>query len=621
MRVLYAEKVGDHIETNATFADKEPMRQIPGSTFHNPPPVWSLKLSWSACKQLRGTFGDRLQIGPELAAWAQAEIVRRVQPAMDLRFRADDEGLKLPLPLPPGRELLPFQTPDVLWCLAAGSGLLTNPTGAGKTVVALTWLRNMAIDRAVVFCKTAKKLDWAEECELWYPELEPIVVTGSAKERRELIQEAGRYGGLCIVGLEVARTHSRLAPYGSVALTQAEKTPKDLNFEAFEAAICDEAHRLADPKSKWTRAVWSVGHQDSVEHRLAMTATETTKGLDTIWSALHFADPVEWPSRSKFIERYVEVFTDFWGGKTYGVCRPQMEEEWREIFEPRSRHLPKEVVLPHLPKMERAGSKKAAATGREEYPWKVREVEMTKEQAAAYRQMTELSLAELRDGEVIAVTNAAAQYVRLGQFASSCAYLGEPKPVRDRKTGETVMRRPVELELPSNKIAAFLDDLEDWQKDDDPVIAFASSRKLLKLLASQLDKKKVPYSAVWGGQTEMERHEDITRFRTGQTDLILVVISAGGEGLNLQRARVGAVLQRSWARWEDIQMEGRWQRPGSEQYESLLRVDYVSPGTVDVGQLDVLDDKDEVLESVHQTKETIARIMRGGHPRPKEEDS
>lgn len=584
MRTVYAERVGDAIELNTTYADKELARSIPGSRFHTPPPVWTVPLSWATCQQLRGTFGAGLEVGPELRAWAVADLEGRVRTAQAMRDAAS--GGPIPLKPPGGRKLRPFQESDVRWMLAAGSGLLMNPVGAGKTISVLTWMRNVGVETALVICPAAMRLVWEAECCDWYPELPPIPIIGSAAQRRKLIQEVRDYGGLAIIGWEGLRAHSRLAPYGQIRLSESEKTPKDLNYIKWDAAVADEAHRMQDPKSKQTRAAWGVGQGD-VAHRWGLTATLQTKGLDTIWPALHFVDPNEWQSRSKFIDRYCHTSLNFWGGMTIGALRPEMEQEFFAIFDPRSRRLPKPVVLPQLPPVVRI----------------LKELDMTKEQAEAYRQMADLSLAQVLGGGVVVATSAAAQYTRLGQFASSFAR------VEQHEGG----KETVELELPSNKVAAFLDDLEDWLAQDESVAAFATSRRLINLTSEVLTRKKIPHSLVVGGQPDMLRFEEIQKFQRGEVPVILVVIAAGGSGITLTRARIGAFLQRSWSRVDDTQAEGRFHRIGSEQHESVIRVDYVSRETVDVGQLDVLQAKEDMSQVIMRDAETIRRIMTGQH--------
>jgi SNF2 family DNA or RNA helicase len=596
--IIYAEKVGESIELNAGYTDKELTRAIPGSRFHSPPPVWTVPLSWAACRQLRGTFNARLRVGPELIEWAQTELTERINKALALREAY--EGAEIPLKPPAGLKLRPFQQCDVAWMLAAESGLLMNPVGAGKTPVACTWMRNKTLERALVICPAQMRLVWVEEMSKWYPELEAIPIIGTAGERRKLIQEVADYGGLAIVGLEAARLHSRLAPYGQVKLTEAEKQPKDLNLINWQAVLVDEAHRLADPKSKQTRASWAIGV--GATHRWGITATPQTKGLDTLWAVLHFTDPVEWPSRTKFIDRYATTVTNFWGGMTVGALKPEMEQEFQSIFDPRSRRLPKAIVLPQLPPVVRI----------------VKELEMTPEQREAYRQMSELSIAQVKEQDVVVATSTAAQYTRLGQFASSFARVEERLVnVRDKETGEVEqkMKQFVELELPSNKIAAFLSDLEDWRAQEEAVCVWASSRRLIVLLSEILTKKKIKHALIVGGQKDIERFEEIKRFQEGEVDVILGVIKAGGTGITLSRARIGAVLQRSWSNVEDQQMEGRWNRIGSEIHSSTMRVDYLSKETVDIGQFyDVLPGKEDMLQKVLRDKETIERMMRGSRP-------
>jgi SNF2 family DNA or RNA helicase len=591
---LYAEIVGDAIELNATYRDKDVVRSIPGSRFHSPPPVWTVPLTWPACVQLRGSFRDALELGPNLTEWGHRELEERIKPALAWRERIDPGGERLALPPPKPNELRPYQQADVHWMLAAKAGVFMNPVGSGKTVVLLTWMRNLALDRVLVVCPAQAKMVWRDLCQVWYPELGPVVVSGGVAERRAKIQEVADYGGLAIVNFEVMRMHSRLAPYGQTRLDPKEKVPKDLNFVDWDAVIVDEAHRLGDPTSKQTRAVWGAGLE--VESSWAVTATPIRKGMDTLWPTLHFALPREHPSKTKFVDRYCMTSTNFWGGVTVGAIRPEMEQEWLNVFEPRSRRLPKKIVLPLLPPIEPV----------------LRVVPMHPQQAAAYEQMKKKALAELDAGDIIIATSTAAQYTRMGQFASSYAYTVDTGKTKFNKEGVEVPVINVELKAPSNKIAAFLEDLEDWRAQEESVIAAATSRRFINLLSETLEKKKIKHARIVGGQGEMERYEQIQSFQSGDVDLILVVISAGGSSITLTRARIMAMLQRSWSKVDDEQMEGRYQRIGSEGHTSLLRVDYVSEGTCDLGQLDVLSGKDDIMQGgALRDRQTIEKILNG----------
>lgn len=89
--MAYAERNCDSnkIDVQTAWAQKEQIKSIPGSSWDGERGVWTTRLSWAACVQLRGIFGDDLKIGPELRAWAAGERARRVDPANSLRDRTD----------------------------------------------------------------------------------------------------------------------------------------------------------------------------------------------------------------------------------------------------------------------------------------------------------------------------------------------------------------------------------------------------------------------------------------------------------------------------------------------------------------------------------------------------
>ncbi len=153
---------------------------------------------------------------------------------------------------------------------------------------------------------------------------------------------------------------------------------------------------------------------------------------------------------------------------------------------------------------------------------------------------------------------------------------------------------------------------------EEAVIVFASSRRLIELTSAVLDKKKIKHAKIVGGQNEMLRHEQKAMFQDGTVDVILVVIQAGGSGITLSRATVAAFLQRSWSRVDDQQAEGRGYPTDPGATTNIMRVDYVAPGTVDVGQLDVLAMKEHSMQQVLRDKELIAKMLRGARITPED---
>lgn len=83
------ERVGDEVVLTAPLVSTERVKQIPGARFVAKTRSWRLPLSWATCTVARGVFGDDLEVGPELVAWAVEEKRTRIDPAMAVREAAE----------------------------------------------------------------------------------------------------------------------------------------------------------------------------------------------------------------------------------------------------------------------------------------------------------------------------------------------------------------------------------------------------------------------------------------------------------------------------------------------------------------------------------------------------
>jgi len=550
--------------------DREGVKSIPGSRWNSEVKKWHTPLSWSACRQLRAVFGDRLEIGPELWKWAKSELDLRVAPSLALR---NELSIQDPGGLPHG--LYNFQEVGALFLITAKQALCADEMGSGKTIQVIAAAKAVNELPMLVIAPNSCKRSWAREVEKWWPGIPVYVVDGTAPKRQKILAEAGDNPGVVIINYESVRLHSRLAPYGSIALTDAEKTPKELNFIPWKIVISDESHKLSSPRTKWTRAVWAVGHGPSVRFRWALTGTPLTNAPDTLFPILHFLNPQEWPSKTQFISRYcLTGFNPFGGLDVFGI-RPEMQTEFEDIFHPRFRRCVKEAILPQLPPII----------------YERRDVQMNPKQAKAYNTMAESLWATTDDGSMVIASSALAQLTRMVQFASSYAELTEDG---------------VRLSDPSCKLDALMEDLADF---NEPVVVFAQSRQLIEMAANRLEKADISYSIIKGGQTTDVRQNQIDSFQEAKVDVCLVVISAGGVGVTLNRARIGIFLQRSFSNVDQQQAIGRIHRIGSEHHESVVVIDYVTENSIESAQLEILAGKAEMLEEVVKDKVALKRLL------------
>lgn len=371
-----------------------------------------------------------------------------------------------------------------------------------------------------------------------------------------------------------------------------ERCARELNEIKWTTIIPDEAHRMKDPKSKQTRALWALRTPETVI-RHPLTGTPIADAPQDFWSLLHFIDPDAWPNRGKYIDRWCLTTFNPFGGTTIIGLKPETRDEFFQITDPYVRRMPKAVVLSQLPPKV----------------YSTRYVEMTPKQAKAYQTMRDEMVTQLEDagyGDRLVAINPLTQMIRLSQFASSYAYL-EEEMVHNPTTGLTEPKMVVHLSDPSNKVDALMDLAEEL--NGEPAGVFAQSRQLIELASKRMEKAGIPHVMIVGGQGAAERQVNIERFQRGEVPFVLATVGAGGVGITLTRGRTCVFLQRSWSMIENQQAEDRFHRIGSEIHESINIIDIVTPGTIEEYQREALEAKGDRAQELLRDEAFIRKIL------------
>jgi SNF2 family DNA or RNA helicase len=584
---------GKHIRLEVEWRYKELCKSIPGSSWSTADQTWRIPLSWSSCLALRSTFRDDLVINQDLNGWAMHELETRIAPANNLRDLEEFVD-------PENEDLFPHQRAGVKFLASAKRALLADEPGLGKTAQAIRALKELNKNGEDVFpslivCPNTLKKNWAREFARWYPGVTTQVIKGTASQRKKQFEtQADVY----IINWESLRSHSRLAPYGSVALARCtscgghdEKVSanrcevhiRELNEIDFKAVVADEIHRSKDPKSKQTRALWSATGDAQI--RFALTGTPVANNVVDMWSILHWLSPEDWSSKTKWIDRMVDTMLNAFGGMMVLGVKPHMEEEFQKTISHHMRRMLKARVLPWLPPVinER------------------RDIEMSAKQKKAYDQMRDHMITQLESGEALSAPSVLTQTIRLLQFASSYAEI-----VVDERTGEP---RAV-LASPSCKVDSLMDDIKSGDFGDDSVAVCAVSRQLIELLSAELTKNKIEHGLITGAQDEDERQQAIDDFQSGRIKWILFTAQAGGVGVTLTAARRLVMLQRPWSLVDHKQALDRVHRIGSEIHDSVIITDYVTEGTIEERVLQVLETKADNFEQIVHDKAKLLDLLK-----------
>lgn len=569
---------GKRINIASEYRDRDRMKLVPGAKWDTEERTWWTPLSWAACVQLRGVFGQELQVGQNLGAWSRNEVQTRILPCLELRNAEDSDGVD--------ERLYPFQRAGVMFMANAKQALNADEMGLGKTVQGIMALEQLGDDAypALIVCPNSKKFDWAEERDpfgnisggfaYFAPHRRVEVIHGGKSQRvKQIARVRDGEADVLVINWEGLRNHTRVSGYGSVNLTDAEKELKELNEVGLRSVIADEAHRGKDPQAKQTRALWWVG--DHAEYRFALTGTPVANSPEDAWALMRFVSPLEFPVKGRFIDRYALQTWSLWGSLVVAGLKSETKDELFKILEPRMIRRTKKMVMPQLP----------------EKVYTTRTIELVPKQRKAYDQLRKDMLAEL-DGGILLATNPLTRLTRLLQFASA--------------HGEIDAEENLILTEPSCKVDALEEIVEELGQQQ--AVVFAESRQLIELAFKRLQKKGVSSAMLTGTVPPPERAENVQNFQSGKTRILLLTLGAGGEGLTLTAASVAIFLQRSFSAVKNAQAEDRIYGRVNDAHGAEI-IDVIARDTVEDRIREVLADKDAKLQEIVRDEENLRRWL------------
>lgn len=618
-----ADIIDDRIVLNTERPDQPRVKALLGARHDKVLDKWTLPLTWTSAVSLLNEFKDRFLASPALNEWGFQERDNRIGPAMALRDRLDlhgvdrsksDRSTDLALIADQiGDELglHPYQKVGAAWAATIRRGMLLDEQGTGKTVQTISAIK--ALQRngenpfpVVVIAPATVKRVWEREFEHWYPELTVVNVKGSAVQRRKQLTTPAH---VYIISYNTVTKHSKMAKYGSTAIRKCvdcggcdptitedkcQAHVRELNTINPRTVVVDEAHRLLNPTSTWTRSVWALS--DKADYMYALTGTPVQESVADYWSLLRLVSPKEFPAKTKFLDRYAMVSYNPWGAVEVNGLNPMREGEFHAVTTPYTRRVLKDIVLSFLPPIVT----------------ETRTVPMGPAQSKAYRDMEKTLIAEL-DGSVepMVATKPIFKAMRLMQLASSYAEVLPPDPSESTDENSEEPTSTVKLKAPSNKVNAFLEDIAagDYDQTGAGVVVFAQSRQLLEILSKEMTAKGIEHGMITGAVSEDARNAYIDDFQAGKFKFILVSISCGGAGLTLTAADTMVFLQRSWSSTGMEQAYARAHRIGSEIHESVRIIHYLSEKTVEEGQLEALEDKGTRAEEILRDDSALLEWM------------
>lgn len=242
---------------------------------------------------------NQLQSGgmklPVYRGFAVEESIGKSAAAFGKSFRKFLKTLKNPDELDmevPGSlnaSLRDYQQTGYQWLKTMGhyrlGGILADDMGLGKTLQSISYLlseKQAAKEpgKSLVVAPASLVYNWKSEIEKFAPELSVEVAVGSAKERKELLENS---------------------PLPDVLLTSYPTLRQDIEWysgQVFDSLILDEAQAIKNHHAKTSIAVRKI----MAHKRFALSGTPIENSIDELWSIFEVILPGLFPNQKAFRE-------------------------------------------------------------------------------------------------------------------------------------------------------------------------------------------------------------------------------------------------------------------------------------------------------------------------------
>ena len=506
---------------------------------------------------------EDLQIN-ELAAYALEDLAANAQLESDKQWRdhvaklETAEGYVAELPKDLHAELRPYQLEGFRWLakLAAwGVGAcLADDMGLGKTIQALALLLHRAKGGpALVIAPTSVATNWIREAARFAPTLN--VHAFGPGDRTATLKDL-RAADLIVCTFGLMQIENDL-----------------LAAIDWHTVIIDEAQAIKNAATKRSKAAIKL----KADFRVITTGTPIENNLGELHALFEFINPGLLSSREKFQRRFAAPIQK--------TGNDQARRWLKKLISPFILRRLKGDVLTDLPPRTEV----------------VLSVEMSKEESAFYEAIRQRAVENLEAEE--AKDRGMKILAEITRLRRACC---NPKLVA--KTDDAPA---------SSKLTMFAETLDNLLEAGHKVLVFSQFVDHLKLLREHLDKQQISYRYLDGSTTPKKRQVQIDAFQSGDGDVFLISLKAGGTGLNLTAADYVIHMDPWWNPASEDQASDRAHRIGQQRPVTVYRL--VTKGTIEEKIVELHHEKRDLASSLLEGNDTgrslnpeeLLRLIRG----------
>lgn len=345
--------------------------------------------------------------------------------------------------------------------------------------------------------------------------------------------------------------------------------------------VYDEMHMLKNHQSKRSKAV-SLLAQDA-KYKIGLTGTLILNKLWDVFMPYRCLDPSIFGNNFYvFRDKYfMDENAGFKSRPTYFpsfVAREEMMEELQSKVYSIGDRVRKEDCLDLPPRVE-----------------VVKQVPLSKEQEKLYKEMKRDFITFINENsdkpKAVVAELAVTKALRMMQIVSGHVKTDEGEVICLKETPRDILLKEI---------------LEEITTQGHKVIVWCSYKEDYKRAGRICDSLKIPYVSLVGGLTGIEKHRRVTEFES--SNAIKVVIAnrkAAGVGINLVSASYSIGFSRNFSLEEEMQSRDRNHRGGSQIHEKIIKIEIVTPNTIDELAYNGLQSKEEMSSMILDMRDKI----------------
>ena len=419
-------------------------------------------------------------------------------------------------------------------------GILADDMGLGKTLQMITYLCCVTDRPHLVVCPTSLIYNWEAELNKYAPDLTVCVVTGTARQREELIRECGWF---------------------NVVVTSYDMLKRDVaHYEKMEfgCEILDEAQYIKNPVTQVAKSVKIIKSRN----RFALTGTPVENRLSELWSIFDYLMPGYLYQHRYFKEYFEEKIMLDDGSDEYQKTVGRLQKMIQPFV---LRRLKKDVL--------------------KELPDKVEKI--------VYAKFGEEQQRLYQASEKNILMNIGRQSKKeFGQ--NKIQILAEITKLRQICCDPSLIYRDYHGD--SAKLDSCVEIVESAIDGGHRILLFSQFSSMLKILEERIKKCGIRTFLMTGSTSKVKRKHLVERFQQGEAEVFLISLKAGGTGLNLTGADMVIHFDPWWNLAAQDQATDRAHRIGQKNVVTVIKM--IGKNTIEERIMKLQEKKKELADKI-----------------------